>query len=77
MDKSEGIKIDMIPKWLKIGGTILRFVLTIIPFLIAGSVMIWGMPGDGQYNGHFEMIWMALWFLSLLQIINLVDIDYK
>ena len=75
MDKwNEG---SMIPKWLRVTGVVLRVILTFIPFLIAGSVMIYGMPGDGVCNGHFEMIWMAIWFLSLLQIINLVDYEIK
>ena len=66
-------EVNMIPKWLRVCGTILRFTLTIIPFLVAGSIMIWGMPGDGECNGHFEMLWMAICLLSLSQLINLVD----
>ena len=67
-------EVSMVPKWLRVSGIVLRIILTFVPFLIGLEVMIWGVPGG---NGHLELIWMAIWFLSLLQIINLVDYKIK
>ena len=51
---------------------VLRCLLTLVPFLIGANVMLFGVPGN-YGGGHLDLIWMAIWFLSLLQILNYVD----
>ena len=75
MDKWNDEGITMVPRWLRISGIVLRVLLTILPFVMAGGVMIFGQPPVLESN--LDGVWQALWFLSLLQLINLVDIDYK
>ena len=69
MDKWQGESV--VPRWMKLTGFWLRIILTVLPIIMVGAVMVFGQPPVLESN--LDGVWQALWFLALLQLINLVD----
>ena len=69
MDKYEGFKIDMIPKWLRISMIILKGVIVLIPFIISSIAMFYESDMGIMESG----LWNCIWLMSLLHILNYAD----
>ena len=67
--RKEDIKIDVIPKWLRIGMIILRGVIVLIPFIISSIAMFYESDMGIMESG----LWNCIWLMSLLHIINYAD----
>ena len=67
--RKQDIKIDMIPKWLRILMIIVKGSLVIIPFIISSIAMFYESNMGIMESG----IWNCIWMFSLLHMINYVD----
>ena len=67
--KEQDIKIDMIPKWLRILMIIVKGSLVIIPFIISSIAMFYESNMGIMESG----IWNCIWMFSLLHMISYVD----
>ena len=63
------VKIDMIPKWLRILMIVIKGSLVIIPFIISSIAMFYESNMGIMESG----IWNCIWMFSLLHMINYVD----
>tara|TARA_B100000287_G_scaffold223677_1_gene211055 strand:- start:333 stop:569 length:237 start_codon:yes stop_codon:yes gene_type:complete len=63
------VKIDMIPKWLRILMIVIKGSLVIIPFIISSIAMFYE-PNMGIMESG---IWNCIWMFSLLHMISYVD----
>jgi hypothetical protein len=63
------VKIDMIPKWLRILMIVIKGSLVIIPFIISSIAMFYESDMGIMESG----IWNCIWMFSLLHMINYVD----
>ena len=68
MDKNEGIKIDMMPKWMNVSMMILRWMMVMIPFVIC-SVMMFVTEMSSTEN----WMWTCIYIMSLMNIIKMTD----
>ena len=60
------MKIDIIPKWLRIGMIIVKGSMVLIPFIISSIAMFYESNMSIMESG----LWNCIWLMSLLQIIN-------
>ena len=67
--RKEDIKIDVIPKWLRISMIILKGVIVLIPFIISSIAMFYESDMGIMESG----LWNCIWLMSLLHIINYAD----
>ena len=67
--RKQDIKIDMIPKWLRILMIIVKGSLVIIPFIISSIAMFYESNMGIMESG----IWNCIWMFSLLHMISYVD----
>ena len=67
--RKQDIKIDMIPKWLRILMIIVKGSLVIIPFTISSIAMFYESNMGIMESG----IWNCIWMFSLLHMISYVD----
>ena len=67
--RKEDIKIDVIPKWLRISMIILKGVIVLIPFIISSIAMFYESDMGIMESG----IWNCIWLMSLLHILNYAD----
>ena len=63
------VKIDMIPKWLRILMIVIKGSLVIIPFIISSIAMFYESDMGIMESG----IWNCIWMFSLLHMISYVD----
>ena len=63
------VKIDMIPKWLRILMIVIKGSLVIIPFIISSIAMFYESDMGIMESG----IWNCIWNFSLLHIISNLD----
>ena len=63
------VKIDMIPKWLRILMIVIKGSLVIIPFIISSIAMFYESNMGIMESG----IWNCIWMFSLLHMISYVD----
>ena len=63
------VKIDMIPKWLRILMIVIKGSLVIIPFIISSIAMFYESDMGIMESG----IWNCIWLMSLLHILNYAD----
>ena len=63
------VKIDLIPRWLRITMIIVKGSLVVIPFIISSIAMFYE-PNMGIME---NCIWNCIWMFSLLHMINYVD----
>ena len=66
MDKNEGIKIDMMPKWMNVSMMVLKWMMVMLPFIIC-SIMLFVT----EMNTNQEWMWTCIYIMSLVQIINM------
>ncbi len=64
MDKYEGFKIDVIPKWLRITMIVCKGFLLLTPFTISSLMLM---------SNEYSLMWNCIWCLSLLKIIDFAD----
>jgi hypothetical protein len=69
MDKQDSIKIDMIPRWLRVSMIVLKGIMMIIPFIVSSIAMMWESDMTIMESG----LWNCIWMMSLIQIINYAD----
>ena len=67
--RKEDIKIDVIPKWLRISMIILKGVIVLIPFIISSIAMFY----ESDMNIMESGLWNCIWLMSLLHILNYAD----
>ena len=67
--RKEDIKIDMIPKWLRISMIILKGTIVLIPFIISSIAMFYETDMNIMESG----LWNCIWLMSLLHILNYAD----
>ena len=67
--RKQDIKIDMIPKWLRITMIIIKGSMVLIPFIISSIAMFW----ESNMNIMESGIWNCIWMFSLLHMISYVD----
>ena len=65
----DDVKIDVIPKWLRISMIILKGTIVLIPFIISSIAMFYESDMGIMESG----IWNCIWMFSLLHMINYVD----
>ena len=65
----DDVKIDVIPKWLRISMIILKGTIVIIPFIISSIAMFYESDMDIMESG----LWNCIWLMSLLHILNYAD----
>ena len=65
----DDVKIDLIPKWLRITMIILKGTIVLIPFIISSIAMFYESDMGIMESG----LWNCIWIMSLLQIINYAD----
>ena len=65
----DDVKIDLIPKWLRISMIILKGTIVLIPFIISSLAMFYESDMGIMESG----LWNCIWIMSLLQIINYAD----
>jgi hypothetical protein len=63
------VKIDMIPKWLRISMIILKGTIVLIPFIISSIAMFYESDMGIMESG----LWNCIWLMSLLHILNYAD----
>ena len=63
------VKIDMIPKWLRILMIVIKGSLVIIPFIISSIAMFYESDMGIMESG----LWNCIWLMSLLHILNYAD----
>ena len=63
------VKIDMIPKWLRILMIVIKGSLVIIPFIISSIAMFYESDLTIMESG----LWHCIWLMSLLHILNYAD----
>ena len=63
------VKIDMIPKWLRILMIVIKGSLVIIPFIISSIAMFY----ESDMNIMESGLWNCIWLMSLLHILNYAD----
>ena len=67
--RKEDIKIDMIPKWLRISMIILKGIIVLIPFIVSSIAMFY----ESNMNIMESGLWNCIWLMSLLHILNYAD----
>ena len=67
--RKEDIKIDIIPKWLRISMIILKGTIVLIPFIISSIAMFYESDMGIRESG----LWNCIWLMSLLHILNYAD----
>ena len=67
--RKEDIKIDIIPKWLRISMIILKGTIVLIPFIISSLAMFY----ESDMNIMESGLWNCIWLMSLLHILNYAD----
>ena len=65
----DDVKIDVIPKWLRISMIILKGVIVLIPFIISSIAMFYESDMGIMESG----LWNCIWLISLLHILNYAD----
>ena len=68
MDKNQGIKIDMMPKWMNISMIILKWLMVMLPFIISSIVFF-----VYDISGIDEWMWTCIYIMSLTKIIDMAD----
>ena len=62
----DDVKIDVIPKWLRISMIILKGTIVLIPFIISSIAMFYEPNMSIMESG----LWNCIWIMSLLHILN-------
>ena len=65
----DDVKIDLIPKWLRISMIILKGTIVLIPFIISSIAMFY----ESDMNIMESGLWNCIWLMSLLHILNYTD----
>ena len=69
MDKEDGFKIDMMPKWMHIVMIICKWVICVMPFIICSFLMFF----KSEMSLWDNMLLTCVYLLSLSSVVNMID----
>ena len=65
---NQDVKIEMMPRWMTLSMTVLKWMMVMLPFVIC-SIMLFVT----EMNTNQEWMWTCIYIMSLTQIIKMAD----